>query len=130
MLPQAFITGSAKIFLTVPGQKWQSFQSNHQPAPVLQSTADTRLFDGVGDTRFAAPAQDKQCDEDMSICTLKSGRRHYVNHLPMPKLLRGHVLGSYGFRRAHDHDPPLTECHCDFGGNPNAGKNRSYRVRR
>jgi hypothetical protein len=80
----------------------------------------------------------------MSIYTLKDGQRHGLAHLPRRKLPEGtflvhnHVvpvkpLSLNGFRawvQKGKDNPPLIECHCDFGGNANADKNKHYQVRR
>jgi hypothetical protein len=68
----------------------------------------------------------------------------HLQRLPIRKLKKGlflvhnHVvpvrpLSLNGFRvwvQEDSNDQPLIECSCDFGGNPNADKNRHYRVNR
>jgi hypothetical protein len=73
----------------------------------------------------------------------KSNKRYCTAGLPKRKLKPGFYLvhnriepgplGLNGFRawvQKGRTDPPLAQCHCDFGGNRNAANNKHYRLRR
>jgi len=82
--------------------------------------------------------------ETMASANKINERFRYVRLLPRQKLPEGtflvhnHIvpvkpLSLNGFRawvQEGRDDPPLIECHCDFGDNANADKNKHYRVRR